>query len=369
MRCALIGFSLLLAACEGSAPPNPGGSTDAATDIDAMVDATGSGSATEKVTGKVMDYFTGDPLATTAITTDALAPALAATTAADGSYELDIPTGSKLYALTTRASYLTTRSNIITVADQDVTVNLTVASAADVTRQFASANVVKTSGTIVAIDLQNDLGTPLTGLALTAITLVDANNAAVTGVAGPFFFGAAGDLDLTVVTSTAFGNRARAAFLNVPPGSYTVITTFNDGAARTYKTPIIVDAGGATITLSGGANKDLGATLAITDPSFATDIYPRLQKASKGGLGCANCHTANGLAAVLPYDDADPAMTLAKITAAGVIDTATPAMSKFVTFPLYETVGPQNHPNATFLDVNDANYKLFLLWITNGTKP
>jgi MFS superfamily sulfate permease-like transporter len=40
----------------------------------------------------------------------------------------------------------------------------------------------------------------------------------------------------------------------------------------------------------------------------------------------------------------------------------------FLTKPLYEPP-PYNHPNATFIDVNDANYKLFLLWITNGAKP
>ncbi|HEY6038349.1 MAG TPA: hypothetical protein VIV58_28900, partial [Kofleriaceae bacterium] len=89
----------------------------------------------------------------------------------------------------------------------------------------------------------------------------------------------------------------------------------------------------------------------------------------KGGLGCANCHTANGPAAVLPYDGT-PDVTLAAIKAAsGVINLATPATSTFLTYPLYEVTPPQNHPNATFLDVNDPNYKLFLLWITNGTKP
>jgi hypothetical protein len=38
--------------------------------------------------------------------------------------------------------------------------------------------------------------------------------------------------------------------------------------------------------------------------------------------------------------------------------------------PLYEAPpAPQDHPNATFLDVNAPDYKLFLLWITNGAKP
>jgi hypothetical protein len=362
----------MLAGCPGSAPPNQNNPADATTiDVDG---STGSGSAAQsaRVSGKVMDYFTGDPLAAAAVTTDGLTPAIAVVSAADGSYSMEVAVGSKLFADTSHANFRTSRSSIISVADVDVTENLYALASADVTRQFSSVGVAAASGTIVAIDLQKDNGDPFPGLALAAITLVDPNNAAVAGVAGPFFFGAAGDLDLAVVTSTAYGTvpKTRAAFLNVPPGSYTVITTFNDGAARTYKTPIIVDAGGATITLSGGANANLTAVSTVLDPSFATDIYPKLQKASVGGLGCGNCHTANGLAAVLPYDNVDPAVTLAAIkAAAGVIDATTPAASLFLTNPLYEVTPPQNHPNATFLDVNDPNYKLFLLWITNGTKP
>ncbi|HEX7700416.1 MAG TPA: hypothetical protein VF403_06840 [Kofleriaceae bacterium] len=372
MRNALLGLGwVMLVGCAGKAPPNQV-NPDSSIGIDgSMIDA-GSAASTAKVSGKVMDYFTGDPLAAAAVTTDGLTPALAVVSGADGSYSMDVAVGSKLFADTSHANFRTSRSSIITVADVDLTENLYALASADVTRQFSSVGVTAASGTIVAIDVQKDNGDPFPGLALTAITLVDPNNLAVTGVAGPFFFGAAGDLDLAVITSTAYGAvpKTRAAFLNVPPGSYTVITTFNDGAARTYKTPIIVDAGGATITLSGGANANLTAVSTVLDPSFATDIYPRLQKASIGGLGCGNCHTANGLAAVLPYDNADPAVTLAAIkAAAGVINATTPAASLFLTKPLYETTPPQNHANATFLDVNDPSYKLFLVWITNGTKP
>jgi hypothetical protein len=363
---------VVLVGCAGKAPPDQNNPGDGGIDIDASLLDAGSAAAAVKVSGKVMDYFTGDPVAAAAITTDGLTPALAVVSGADGTYSMDVAVGSKLFADVSHASFRTSRSSIITVADVDVAANLYVLAAGDVNRQFTSVGLAANGGTFVAIDLQKDNGDPFPGLALAAITLVDPNNAAVVGVAGPFFFGAAGDLDPAVVTSTAYGTvpKTRAAFLDVPPGTYTVITTFNDGAARTYKTPIIVDAGGATITLSGGANANLTAVSTVLDPSFATDIYPRLQKASAGGLGCGSCHTANGLAAVLPYDNVDPAVTLAAImAAAGVINATTPAASLFLTYPLYEITPPQNHPNATFLDVNDPNYKLFLLWITNGAKP
>ncbi|HEY0252224.1 MAG TPA: hypothetical protein VGC41_11900, partial [Kofleriaceae bacterium] len=363
---------MVLVGCEGKAPPNGSNPTDSGTEVDApMVDA-GSGATTAKVSGKVLDYFTGLAAPAAAVTTDGLDPAVAATSGADGAYAIDVAVGSKLFATASKANYRLTRSENITVADQPVTLDVYAVGAADVTRQFSSAGVTAASGTIVIVDLQKDNGDPFPALPATAITVTDSANAAVTTT--PYFIGAMGDIDLAVTTSTAYDfhgtARTRAALLNLAPGRYTVTVAFNDGAARTYNTPVTVDAGGATLALAGGANALLNAISPITDPSFATDIYPRLQTAAKGGLGCANCHTAGGPAAVLKYDDTDPAVVLTNIkAAANVINAATPAASLFLTNPLYETTPPQNHPNATFLDVNDTSYKLFLLWITNGTKP
>ncbi|MEO8553766.1 MAG: hypothetical protein ABI678_27525 [Kofleriaceae bacterium] len=361
-----------MVACVGGAPQDK--SPDAGqTAGDA--DGSGSGSAvtSQKVSGKVFDYFTGDALDAAAVTTDGLTPAAATTSAADGAYALDVAVGSKLYATTSHGNFRTTRSAAITVADQPVAQDLYALASADVARQFATVGVAQTTGTIIAAEVQKNNGDPYAGLPLTAFTLVDAANAAVPGISGPYFFGAVGDLDTALVTSTAYGTvpKVRVAFLNVPAGTFTLNTAFLDGMGnpKINATTVIVDAGGGTLALNGGLSGGMAATLP-TDPSFATDIYPRLQKAAKGGLGCANCHTPNGPAAVLPYDNADPAIVLAAIkAAANVINPTTPAASLFLTNPLYEITPPQNHPNATFLDVNDQNYKLFLLWITNGTKP
>jgi len=374
MRNALLRIGpalVMLCGCPGKAPPDQNNG-DANIDIDAATDA--AGATTTVVSGKVVDYFTGDPLAATAITTDGIAPAQAITSDAAGAYSIDVGIGSKVFVTTTRTNYHTARSEFITVADQPVMQDIYAVSAMDIARQFSSVGAIANAGTIVIIDVQKDNGDPFPGLVPTAFTLTDANGVAAPNSIGPYFFGAVGDLDLAVTTSTTYAfkgaQRTRAAILNASPGTYTLTTTFNDGTLRSYKTPLVLDAGGATMVLSGGANAALTAISPIVDPSFATDIYPRLQKASKGGLGCANCHTANGPAAVLPYDDTDPAVTLAKIKALpNVIVAATPATSLFLTYPLYEITPPQNHPNATFLDINDPSYKLFSLWITNGTKP
>ncbi len=371
MRTAWLWGAVLCAGCVGKAPPD-----QATHDGGVGADAPGGGGSdavTAKVSGKVLDYFTRDPLATTAITTVGLQPELATTTAADGSYAFDVAVGSRLFATSTRSNFLATRSATIAVAQLPVIEDLYALASGDVARQYASAGVTPVSGTVLVAELQNDLGDPLAGIPPAAITLVDGTGTAVPGVSAPQFMNAA-DIDPAITMSMAFGSspaRARVAFLNAPPGNYTLKVNYTDAnmAAATHTTSVTIGPGGATLALSGGLQAN-SSVAAITDPSFATDIYPRLQKAASGGLGCANCHTPAGSGGVLPYDNADPTVVLAAIkAAAGVINPTTPASSLFLTKPLFETTPPQNHPNATFLDVNDRTYKLFLLWITLGTKP
>ncbi len=156
------------------------------------------------------------------------------------------------------------------------------------------------------------------------------------------------------------------------------VTAVADGVVLTESAPLA--------TLSTGSDAGSGSD-DPTHPSFAQDIYPRLQRASAGGLGCADCHTNGGAAAILPYDG-EPGAVLAAMLAVGsgsgsgsadagvgsdgvlVIDLVNPARSLLLVKPLYEVPPiPQDHPNATFLDTNDPNYQLFLLWITQGAKP
>jgi len=102
-------------------------------------------------------------------------------------------------------------------------------------------------------------------------------------------------------------------------------------------------------------------------PRFTADIYPRLQTAANGGRGCANCHTVGGQGAVAVFN-ALPSDVLAALKAKpGLLDLTTPANSLLLTKPLYEQPPlVQNHPNATFVDANDPDYKRILLWIQQG---
>jgi len=355
---------ILLAGCPGKAPATPG---DDEPEVDAGIDApveTG-----QKLSGKTMDYFTAaTPLDNAAITSDGVMPAMSATSATGGLYEIaNVPTGSKVYFTAARTLYRPTRNPVVTVEGMPVVQDLYMTTTADVNRQYATANIPVASAvgkSVLFAELQRNNGTPLEAVPLTDIVLLDTTNAPVT-VGGTFFFGAAGDIDLAVTTSTAVGGRARVAMLNVPPGAYTLKVTYanGQGGTATQTTPVTFVADGTTLAISGGMG-DGGGT--VTTPKFTTDIYPKLQKAAAGGLGCANCHTAGGPAtAQIHYDDG-AATTLTNMKAIpGLLDLTTPALSRFLTKPLYEPA-PYNHPNATFIDVNDPDYKLWLLWITQG---
>lgn len=354
-----------LAGCPGSAPTNHH-DVDAAVEVDAAPEVVAL-----QLTGKVVDYFGNVNVQDAALATDGLAPETTGTSAPDGAYMFEVAVGSKVFVLATKAGYRPTRNMPITIADVSVTQNLYVAATQDITNQYTAIASTPVAGTaFLAADLRRNNNQPLDGIPLTNIQLLDAANAPVTGVKGPYIFNAAGSIDMAATMTATFQGRARVAYFDVPPGTFTLSVTYpmTGGAGNQTNTTVVTTAAdGVTLALSGGGGPG-GA--AITDPSFAMHIYPKLQRAGVGGLGCANCHTLTGPAAVLKYDD--PAATvLANITARpGVINVTTPADSLLLRRPLYEVApATQDHPNATFIDTNDADYKLFLLWITNGAKP
>ena len=363
---SLIGFGLI--GCAGNAPSNSGDDApepDAAVEPDAPPAPVG-----QKLSGKTMDYFTANmPMDLVTLASDGVTPPMSATSATGGAFEInDVPTGSKIFFTLSRTNYRPTRNPAVSVEGMPVVKDLYIATIADINRQYATAGKPVTAGrAFLAAELQRNNGMPLTGVPIADIQLIDANNQPVT-VAGTYFFGAI-DIDPALTTSTATGTppRARVALLDVPPGNYTLRVTYPNGQGGTTvnNTPVSFAADGATLALSGGMGTPGGGTPPAA-PKFTTDIYPKLQKASTGGLGCANCHTLGGPAGgVLRFDlGAQPTLDAIKARL-GVLDLTTPANSLLLTKPLYEPA-PYNHPNATFVDINDADYKLILLWIQQG---
>lgn len=370
--------AVLGTACVGGAPDAvddddvvPDDTTDEVTDVadDGMPVDTD-----RAVSGMVMDYFGEDPLPDSVLTAEGVQPAATATAGIDAMFTFDaIPVGSKIILGVTRPNYRATRNVATTVGETDVTANAYAIASVFVTRQHATLGTTPTAGkAFVVADLRRADGTPLVDVLLTGVTLVGPDtDIPVPGVLGPYVLGATGDIvvDPLVTTTTLANGKAQVAFLDVPAGEHAVKLTYDAGQGPLdVRGLLTTTADGATITLVGGADGG-GATGEILDPTFAAHIYPRLQRAATGGLGCANCHTAAGAGAVLPYDGLAPDVLAAILARPGVVDLLAPADSLLLTKPLYEPLPPQNHPNATFLTIEDPDYKLILRWITNGAKP
>jgi len=371
----------MLTACAGKAPPstnNPDapGATDGGT-------TDGASATSSTVSGKTLDYNayylgTADALSATSISTDGIAPEETIASGTDASYSLDVPVGSKLFFMTSRANYRTTRNVPVSVAAMPVMQDQYAVSEDYVTSQYNLLTPTKTpvggTGYLAAL-LEKPDGSALTGVTLANVTLLTtATPPTPVTVTGPYFIGANNEIDqaLTVSTAETVGQMttAQVALMDIPPGTYTLSVTYINGMGTsvTNTTTVIIAADSATLAVSQGQM----ANPTVTNPSFATDIYPKLQSAANGGLGCGNCHTAGGPGAVLKYDDPEATVYANILAAPGVVVTnpvppATVASSLLLVNPLYP---PSNgHPNASFLDVNDPNYQLFLLWITQGAKP
>ncbi len=329
------------------------------------------------VTGMVMDYFTGDPLAAASVNTEGLNPALSATSETTGAYSLaNVPPGSTFYANAIFGdNYYLTRNEPIVVVDQSLSgSNLYVLSMADVNRQFATVNMTMTTGTapMAIADLRKNNGDPMIGIPAADVTLVNALQQPVGD--GPYFFAQTGDIATVALepASADYGRGARVAFLNVPPGDYTLSVNYVDGQGnpQVMTSPVhaVADAIGLILSggqgVGGGGGGGGGGGPSPTALSFRNDIYPVLQKASMGGIACANCHTAGGLAAILPFDAGADTVYASIMARPGVVNLQVPVNSMLLTKPLYED--PPNHPNATFLTMDDPYYVLFLTWIGQG---
>jgi hypothetical protein len=357
---------VLLAACPGEAPPSA--------EVDAAPDEPAPQS--QRVSGKAMDYFVANtPLQGAELASDGIVPQLVTSSAADGAFAFDtVPVGSQVFFSASRGNYRPTR-NLVEIADAAVEQDLYLMSIADINRQYATdGGKTPTPGRAVVIaELLRNNGMPLAGIPLADVTLVDGADAPVPNVIGPYVMGAGGDVVPAGPTQTETHNgKARIAFLDVPVGSFSLKVKLVDGQGepQTITTPVTTAADGATLVRAGGKGGGPGMPGGggtPLNPRFATDVFPRLQTAANGGRGCANCHTVGGTGAIAVFN-ALPADVLASLKAKpGLIDLASPADSLLLTKPLYEPPpAPQNHPNATYVDANDPDYKITLLWIQQG---
>jgi hypothetical protein len=211
------GFLLLAAGCVGdlpSAPPSGqpdagGGGGDAPPGLAAL-------------SGTAVDYFSGDPLPGIALATVGLTPELASTSDANGDYSFDqVPTGV-VFEVRAQADqfYRPTLNPRVRYDGDPLVANVALISIIDAQRQHATVGLpVEPNTSILVGELLKGDGTPRDGVLAGSIQLLDALGEPVGQ--GPYFFGVF-DVDPLLQQSVIHQNRARFAYLNVPPGSHTL---------------------------------------------------------------------------------------------------------------------------------------------------
>jgi hypothetical protein len=197
------------------------------------------------VSGTTRDYFSAAVVGSVELSSDGCAAELLDTSDGSGLFEFEVAGNSTLFVHAGKSGFHTTRSDAIVVGEAAVVTDVEVVADADVARQFATVGEVVSVGTgLVFVDLLDDGGSPLVGVPVPDITLLDGIGSPVGD--GPFFFGAAGDMvtNGTLGASAEFGGRARVGFLNCPPGTYD-LTVFT--VEHTYETAVQCVADGVTL--------------------------------------------------------------------------------------------------------------------------
>jgi hypothetical protein len=224
-------------------------------DVDAGIEAS-------SLSGLALDFAGGEPLPEVALSIDAFDPALTAVADAEGRFEIaDIP-GETVFSVLAQLpeGYLATHNPAIKADAPEMERDLAVVSIAEAQRLGGQVGELLLEGnSIVIAELLTGQGTPRDGVALADVALVDGDEGPA-GV-GPFFFGPEG-LDPELEVSTIVDGQARVAFINVPPGSFTLSALYpgNDDGG---------DGGGNLLkTLEIGATADSAVLARVNDPAL-----------------------------------------------------------------------------------------------------
>lgn len=354
-----------------------------------------------EVSGTIIDYFAsplmpGKVVADAALSTDGLAPAIDAIADGLGAYVISVLPASLFYVNVTATGYAPSRNAPTQLLDEALLQDQYAASIVGIERQYVGAGGLGTpiipvlGGGIIMLDISRNNGLPALGVPVANIVLTEAGIPDVpVGLAylvSPDTTDLSSNdivinpLEATIETIVDATGRARGGFLNVPPGDYTITVTIpadgvGDGEIQVVQATVLAD--GATFVNTAGGGGDVGGggggggqANIVLDPNsplgFTEDIYPVLMAVADGGDGCITCHNANH---ILPFTGT-PAEVLARLNEEAIdpigvlrINLIEPALSPFVTNPVYEAI--PNHPNA-FWTVNSNHYIGILAWITQG---
>lgn len=200
------------------------------------------------IAGDIRDYWTNTLIAEATISTIGLLPKPIVQSDEAGRFILSgQSTGQQCYLLVSgHAGYVET-SNLVESSSGSVIFSAVAVAIPDISRQYTSVGLTFSPDmTILIVDLLDSKGGPLEGVSAGDITLKTEIGNPVGN--GPYFFGASGDVQnqATMPISQAFANRARVAFLSVPPGEH-ILQVTAAGAANVQATVAVLAARGATV--------------------------------------------------------------------------------------------------------------------------
>lgn len=228
-----ISLVILAAATTTAMSCGGAGPTSAAGDDDDDDGGTPTPSIVE-INGTTIDYFTGDPVASALFGTEGLEPEVGGASDGGGAFSLTVPSNSTFRLRVSGVSgYRATSGHSVVTHVAGITgIEAPLVATADLERQYASIGAAPTAGRGAAfLDLRDPANFPLEGIPLADIALLDSANNPVSGVLGPYFFATGGDMvdGAALSESTAYGGRARAGFLDVPPGDLHATVTWSSG--------------------------------------------------------------------------------------------------------------------------------------------
>lgn len=308
------------------------------------------------VTGAVVDFATGAPIATSAsLATSGLLPPPQITAHGADFTITGIPENSAFQVLAgAPPTHRSTFSPAIVVTSSDL------------------------DGVQVPVVSEELLGTIASGFGVTPtaakgvlfVRLVDGSGAPRAGVAGSDLViggGAVGPkfLDANLApqpNATSSSSSGWAVFFEVPTGVATLGQAVNATVTLEMASSPI-NAG--VVTLAEARVVD-GAPMLPTNVSLTNDVVPIFQ-----ARGCVACHAGGGAGKDLGGLNLGPGDQIYKELVTERPNTrvqlATPELSWVLTMPSREDP-PDRHPNITFASPSDPDYVKILVWIREGAK-
>jgi hypothetical protein len=350
----------------GTDPGGGGGTTDPT-----MMGGGGGGSPTVggptvglqmvSVSGQVVDFESGQPLASASVSATGVSPIPSVSMNGSDFMLTNVQPFSVFYIIASSPpDYRSTYNAAITVASGDVTGATEIAIKEATISSLVNAfqiNLAPATAILMARALDAN-GMPLAGVPASAFSLSGA-----TGFKGPFFLD---DKKAPAPNLTATSASGWAIFFNVPPGSVQLAAA---AGSITLTAPAAPMSGNLVTLVDVTVQQASMAPPPPTAVSFVNQVVPIFTR-----RGCVNCHSGDGPG----RDEGGLALNTSPLKNWQAlvqqispnfnttrVNLAVPEKSLVLTMPGYENP-PDAHPTVVFATTSDPDYQLILSWIKAG---